>query len=591
MCRDKAKRLREKAESDEVIGRPRGGGPFGVAALFTPGPRASKGGRPSWRGWFINARHRPAVTFLVETGTMAEGVSVVDPPLVNGNRPEDKSEISAPSPIDGFFMFKDKVCSQTGVNSGVTECNGRPMPQEDLESINSEEDNCRKKRCSDRYDSSESSDSGVAVHCGDCGSSNSDITEPCSPLSTTSLEEMPPTQTQPTWPWSDGDPPSKRPKQGKITEYFKSKTKKLFQGQKQAYGDKEMSLIESSVTEFLPASPSEGPDFLETPPSSREEDEDEPSPTSLETSSSSSSSDTSMKKEDDSSQTDTVSDLFHRSTDSKEKKEERTIRFPLKNGWRGHYVSDVICRWTDCDAKFNTTSALLEHLQITHVNSQTLGEYFVCQWIDCKVFERKSCSRTWLERHVLSHGGNKPYRCIVDGCGQRFSSQTLLQRHVNNHFTERDQKTESKKGCELTNKLIRRNGKKLRYRRQPFSARIYDYFDAGIMIGLQHNLIEMTEKRTQGQFDTCPGDSIILQSKVMGKRTDLNGEAQVLLRWFPNNILGDEWVSVERVEMTRTVQIPSLPVQSKDCLNSYLHNHQRLRPIRTGRKQTTANAT
>ncbi|KAF6199889.1 hypothetical protein GE061_006187 [Apolygus lucorum] len=29
---------------------------------------------------------------------------------------------------------------------------------EDVESVSSEEDNCRKKRCSDRYDSSESSD-------------------------------------------------------------------------------------------------------------------------------------------------------------------------------------------------------------------------------------------------------------------------------------------------------------------------------------------------------------------------------------------------------------------------------------------------
>jgi hypothetical protein len=39
------------------------------------------------------------------------------------------------------------------------------------------------------------------------------------------------------------------------------------------------------------------------------------------------------------------------------------------------------------------------------------------------VYARTSCSRSWLERHVLSHGGNKPFRCIVDGCGQRFSSQ------------------------------------------------------------------------------------------------------------------------------------------------------------------------
>lgn len=57
------------------------------------------------------------------------------------------------------------------------------------------------------------------------------------------------------------------------------------------------------------------------------------------------------------------------------------------------------------------------------MNPQTFSETFICLWTGCKVFGKPSCSRTWLERHVLSHGGNKPYKCIVDNCGQRFSSQ------------------------------------------------------------------------------------------------------------------------------------------------------------------------
>lgn len=63
--------------------------------------------------------------------------------------------------------------------------------------------------------------------------------------------------------------------------------------------------------------------------------------------------------------------------------------------------------------------------QVAHINTQTGGDNFVCQWQGCKVQGRSSCSRRWLERHVLSHGGNKPFRCIVDGCGSRFSSQVM----------------------------------------------------------------------------------------------------------------------------------------------------------------------
>lgn len=58
-----------------------------------------------------------------------------------------------------------------------------------------------------------------------------------------------------------------------------------------------------------------------------------------------------------------------------------------------------------------------------HVSPQSNSEVFVCLWVGCKVFSRSSCSRSWLERHVLGHGGNKPHRCIVHGCGQSFSSQ------------------------------------------------------------------------------------------------------------------------------------------------------------------------
>lgn len=106
----------------------------------------------------------------------------------------------------------------------------------------------------------------------------------------------------------------------------------------------------------------------------------------------------------------------------------KTIRFPATNseGYRaGMRKSDgrVVgtCYWDQCDAKYDTSSKLLDHLQTQHVNPQT-GP-FSCVWSGCRVRGRESCSRRWLEGHVLSHGGTKTFKCIFDGCGQRFGSQ------------------------------------------------------------------------------------------------------------------------------------------------------------------------
>lgn len=61
-------------------------------------------------------------------------------------------------------------------------------------------------------------------------------------------------------------------------------------------------------------------------------------------------------------------------------------------------------------------------------------------------------------------------------CRQLFGCthlQTLLERHVNNHFNEVSPNSgNGKKTTDSSSKLIRRNGKKLRYRRQPWSGKL-----------------------------------------------------------------------------------------------------------------------
>lgn len=93
------------------------------------------------------------------------------------------------------------------------------------------------------------------------------------------------------------------------------------------------------------------------------------------------------------------------------------------------------CKWNTCGMVVDT-SDLMVHIRETHVESQRKSEaqVFLCLWAGCKVYNKPSCSYSWLERHVVSHSGDKPFKCIVDRCGLRFTSQGALERHINNHF-------------------------------------------------------------------------------------------------------------------------------------------------------------
>ncbi|XP_014605405.1 PREDICTED: zinc finger protein jing homolog [Polistes canadensis] len=256
-----------------------------------------------------------------------------------------------------------------------------------------------------------------------------------------------------------------------------------------------------------------------------------------------------------------------------------TIRFPARapEKDRSQHADSGICRWDKCEASFESSTGLLEHLQVAHINTQTGGDNFVCHWLGCKVQGRTSCSRRWLERHVLSHGGNKPFRCIVDGCGSRFSSQTTLERHVNGHFNQPETSSSSgRRSCENGGKLVRRNGKRLRYRRQPWSARLFDYFDSGVMEGLQHRLFELAKSRTQGRLAETPGDSMALTSQVLARRVEMDGKVKVLLRWYPQDIEPDEWVLESEVQSTKHVRIRKIagkyPEEVSQALYPAMHS-------------------
>ncbi|CAK1578037.1 unnamed protein product [Parnassius mnemosyne] len=272
-------------------------------------------------------------------------------------------------------------------------------------------------------------------------------------------------------------------------------------------------------------------------------------------------------------------------------KQPKTLRFPPKsnikpqNGKRTSSTDTTVtvCLWQNCKREFESDTDLLEHLQSVHVESQAGQENYVCQWEQCKVRGKPSCSRLWLERHALSHGGNKPFKCIVDGCDRRFSTQTLLERHVNNHFNEASPNSSgSKKTADSSAKLIRRNGKKLRYRRQPWSARMFDFFDTGIMEGLAWRLSRSTRWRLGG---ACPlreppgRHTLTLHASLAATRYNAAAaRTEALLTYYPPHVIEDEWVPEKEVKMVKRVEIGQLPVHTKVLLYEQFCNSYRKSP-------------
>uniref|UniRef100_A0A8C7XPT5 Zinc finger protein AEBP2 n=1 Tax=Oryzias sinensis TaxID=183150 RepID=A0A8C7XPT5_9TELE len=101
----------------------------------------------------------------------------------------------------------------------------------------------------------------------------------------------------------------------------------------------------------------------------------------------------------------------------------------------GNKTMAYTCCWDLCPQCFNSSPDLAEHIRGIHVDGQR-GGVFVCLWKGCKVYNTPSTSQSWLQRHMLTHSGDKPFKCVVGGCNASFASQGGLARHVPSHFSQ-----------------------------------------------------------------------------------------------------------------------------------------------------------
>ncbi|XP_012880507.1 PREDICTED: zinc finger protein AEBP2 [Dipodomys ordii] len=187
---------------------------------------------------------------------------------------------------------------------------------------------------------------------------------------------------------------------------------------------------------------------------------------------------------------------------------------------------------------------------------------FVCLWKGCKVYNTPSTSQSWLQRHVLTHSGDRPFKCVVGGCSASFASQGGLARHVPTHFSQQNSSkvsSQPKAKEESPSKAGVNKRRKLRNKRRRSLPRPHDFFDAQTLDAIRHRAICFN---LSAHIESLgKGHSVVFHSTVIAKRKEDSGKIKLLLHWMPEDILPDVWVNEsERHQLkTKVVHLSKLP--------------------------------
>lgn len=94
------------------------------------------------------------------------------------------------------------------------------------------------------------------------------------------------------------------------------------------------------------------------------------------------------------------------------------------------------CHWIDCSATYSTQEELVRHIEKVHID-QRKGEEFACFWTGCVRRNKPFNARYKLLIHMRVHSGEKPNKCMFEGCSKAFSRLENLKIHLRSHTGEK----------------------------------------------------------------------------------------------------------------------------------------------------------